>query len=190
MEYVSMEYVLETRNHQGRTMRKTYLALAIACLSLQGVSAAAARAPQQPRSSHSPRGHRSHARARAEIEKVLKSYEQALNASDLEGVARLYTDDAVLLPPNAPSAVGIDAVRATYTGIFQAIDLDLTFEIAEVKVVSPDWAFLRSTSNGSIAILANGQQIPSSNHELFVLHKTQGRWKLARYSFSSALPAA
>ena len=103
---------------------------------------------------------------------------------------KLYTDDAVLLPPNAASGVGIDAVRATYAGIFQTIHINLTFEIAEVKVVSPEWAFLRSTSNGTVTLLANGAQILSSNHELFVLHKTQGGWKLARYSFSSVLPAA
>jgi hypothetical protein len=67
---------------------------------------------------------------RADVVRVLKSYERSLNASDVAGVARLYTDDAVVLAPGAPSAVGIDAVRAAYTGIFQAIDLDLTFEVA------------------------------------------------------------
>lgn len=165
---------------------KTYAALGILCLSLHGVPAAKAQPPQQP----PPPQSQAEARQRAGIEGLLKSYEQALNASDVAGVARLYTDDAVLLPPNAPSAEGIDAVRATYTGIFRAIDLDLTFEIAEVRVVSPDWAFLRSTSKGVVTILANGAQVPSSNHELFVLHKTRGHWKLARYSFSSVLPAA
>jgi uncharacterized protein (TIGR02246 family) len=155
-------------------MMKTYLALAIVCLSLQTVTAAEARQPHQ----------------RAAITGVLKSYEQALNASDVEGVARLYTDDAVLLGPGAPSAVGIDAVRAAYTGIFQTIDIDLTFKIAEVNIVSPNWAFLRSTSNGVVTILANGTQIPSRNQELFVLHKSHGRWKLARYSFSSTLPSS
>ena len=169
---------------------KTYLALAIAGVALLSASAAGAQSPQQPGSSHSHQRHQSDSQPRAAITAVLKSYEQALNASDVEGVVKLYTDDAVLLPPNAPTAVGIDAVRATYTGIFQAIHIDLTFEIAEVKVVSPDWAFLRSTSKGSITILAKGARIPSSNHELFVLHKTHGRWKLARYSFSSVLPAA
>src|SRR4051794_31022532 len=58
---------------------------------------------------------------RAEIETVLKSYEQSLNASDVKGVTQLYTEDAVLLAPQAPSAVGIEAVRDAYTGIFQAI---------------------------------------------------------------------
>src|SRR5207244_4472291 len=168
---------------RGR-MLKTYLVLAITGVVLLSASAAGAQSLQQPTSSDSHEHDRSDAQSRAAIKAVLKSYEQALNASDVEGVVKLYTDDAVLLPPNAPTAVGIDAVRATYTGIFQAIDIDLTFEIAEVKVVSPDWAFLRSTSKGSITILAKGAKIPSSNHELFVLHKTHGRWKLARYSFS------
>jgi uncharacterized protein (TIGR02246 family) len=127
---------------------------------------------------------------RAEIVAVLKRYERALNASDVAGVAQLYTADAVLMAPNAPAAIGTDAVSAAYTGIFQAIDIDLTFEVAEVHVVSPEWAFLRSTSHGSVVILANGAQIPTSNQELFVLQKCEGRWKLARYSFSSALPAA
>jgi uncharacterized protein (TIGR02246 family) len=171
-------------------MMKTYLVLAIAGVALLSASAAGAQSPQQPGLSDSHRRDQSDAQPRAAITAVLKSYEQALNASDVQGVVKLYTDDAVLLPANAPSAVGIDAVRATYTGIFQAIHINLTFEIAEVKVVSPEWAFLRSTSNGTVTILATGAQIPSSNHELFVLHKTQGGWKLARYSFSSVLPAA
>jgi uncharacterized protein (TIGR02246 family) len=168
---------------------KTSLALTIACLSLQGVSAAQAQSPQQPRSSHSHQRSQSKAQQRAAITALLEGYEQALNASDVEGVARLYTHDAVVLAPGAPSAVGINAVRAAYTGIFQTIDIDLTFEIAEVNIVSPDWAFLRSTSHGAATVLANGAQIPSSNQELFVLHKRQGRWKIARYSFSSVLPS-
>jgi len=126
----------------------------------------------------------------AEIEAVVKSYELSLNAGDVEGIVRLFTPDAAVLVPNAPTAVGSDAVRAAYTGVFQAIDIDITFTVAEVQVVSPEWAFLRSTSNGTATILANGVKIPSSNQELFVLRKSQGRWKLARYSFSSALPSA
>jgi uncharacterized protein (TIGR02246 family) len=169
---------------------KTYLALAIACLSLQIVPAAEAHSPQRPRSSHSHQRSHSKAPTRAAITELLKSYEHALNASDVDGVVRLYTDDAAVLAPGAPSAVGSTAVRAAYTGIFQAIDIDLTFSVAEVKVVSPSWAFLRSTSNGVITNLADGAQIPSSNQELFVLHKRHGQWKLARYSFSSALPSA
>jgi len=157
---------------------KTYLVLAIAGLSL----AAQAQSPQQPPSYQFE--------ARAGIEGVLKSYERSLNASDVAGVVQLYTDDAVLLAPEAPSAVGIEAVRNAYTGIFQAIALNIAFEIAEVKLLSPEWAFLRSNSKGVVKILANGAQVPGSSQELFVLHKSQGRWKIARYSFSSVLQPA
>ena len=163
---------------------KTTLALAIAGLSLQAASAAQAQSPQQPPS------YQFKAQQRAEIEEVLKSYERSLNASDVAGVVQLYTDDAVLLAPEAPSAVGIEAVRNAYTGIFQAIAINITFEIAEVKPLSPEWAFLRSNSKGVVKILANGAQVPGSSQELFVLHKSQGRWKIARYSFSSVLQPA
>ncbi len=174
-------------------MKKALLALAVAwavaCLAWQGVSAAQAQPAQQPASSHSRQSYQYDDRQRAQIADVIHRYEVALNANDLAGVVQLFTDDAVLLPPNAPTAVGINAVRDAYTGIFQAIDLDLTFSIAEVQVVSPEWAFVRSTSNGTVTIRANGAQVQSSNHELFVLHCSQGRWKLARYAFSSVLPA-
>jgi uncharacterized protein (TIGR02246 family) len=130
------------------------------------------------------------AQERAEIEAVLKSYEQSLNAGDVKGVMQLYTEDGVLLAPNAPSAVGSEAVRNAYTGIFQAIGLNIAFKIAEVKFLSPEWAFLRTNSAGTVKILANGAQVPGSNQELFVLQKGQGSWKIARYSFSSILPPA
>jgi uncharacterized protein (TIGR02246 family) len=168
---------------------KTYLALAVACVSLQFVSTAEAQAPQQPLS-HSPERFQSGAQQRAEIEKLLKSYERSLDASDLEGVMKLYTHDGVFMAPGAPTAVGIDAVREGYVSTFEAIDIDITFEIAETKVLSPNWAFLRTTSTGEATILANGAVVPASNQELFIVHKTRGCWKIARYSFSSVLPPA
>ena len=46
---------------------------------------------------------------------------------------------------------------------------------------------LRTTSTATVKILANGAEIPGSNQELFLLHKTNGQWKIARYAFSSVL---
>jgi uncharacterized protein (TIGR02246 family) len=169
---------------------KTYLALAIAGLALQNVSPAQAQSPEPSRQSQAHQRYVFEAQQCDEIKEVLKSYERSLNTSDVAGVLQVYTNDAVLLAPEAPSAVGIDAVRDAYTGIFQAISLSLTFEIAEVKLLSPEWAFLRSNSTGVVNILANGAQVPGSNQELFLLHKRQGHWKIARYSFSSVLPPA
>ena len=82
----------------------TLAAVAVACLSWQGIASAQAQAPQQARSSDSLQRDQFEARQRAEIVGVLKSYERALNASDVAGVVQLYTDDAVLLAPGAPPA--------------------------------------------------------------------------------------
>ncbi|HEY2419548.1 MAG TPA: hypothetical protein VGH84_16645, partial [Steroidobacteraceae bacterium] len=73
---------------------------------------------------------------------------------------------------------------------FQAIRLNIDFQIAELELLSPEWAFLRTNSTGQITIAANGAVIPEGNQELFLLRKAHGHWKIARYGFSSVLQAA
>jgi len=122
------------------------------------------------------------------IHAVLKAYEQVLNASDVDGVLKLYTQDGVFMSPNNPSAVGIHQVEAAYTGAFQAIDLNVEFDIVEVEVIADDWAFARTNSTGTVTINATGDKFPEGNQELFVLQKIGGNWKIARYSFSTTNP--
>ena len=167
---------------------KTSLVLALACLSLHFAPAALAQ-QQAPQSFAAREFGEFNPHDRAEITQVLKSYEQSLNASDVKGILKLYTDDAVLMLPGIPSAVGIQAVEAAYVATFQAVRINLTFQIAEVQVLSPEWAFLRSTGSGQVTVLANGAVIPSATQELFLLSKTRGHWKLARYCASSTLPS-
>ncbi len=120
---------------------------------------------------------------------ALKAYEQVLNASDVDGVVELYTKDGVFMAQHNPSAVGIQQVEAAYTGAFQAIDLNVEFDIVEVEVISDHWAFARTNSTGTVTINATGDTFPEGNQELFVFQKTDdGDWKIARYSFSTTNP--
>ncbi len=123
------------------------------------------------------------------IHALLKNYEQALNASDVTGVVKLYTEDGVFMAQHNPSAVGIDAVKAAYEAVFKAINLNVEFDIVEIKVVADDWAFARTHSAGTTTINATGDQVVEGNQELFVLKKTDdGNWKIARYCFSTTNP--
>ncbi len=125
----------------------------------------------------------------AKIRTVLKTYEQVLNASDVPGVLKLYTHDGVFMPQHSPSAVGIEAIEGAYTAVFEAIDLDVEFDIVEIAVVADDWAFARTNSAGTTTIHATGDKIAEGNQELFVFQKTDdGEWKIARYSFSTTNP--
>ena len=123
------------------------------------------------------------------IHAVIKNYEQVLNASDVTGVVKLYTEDGVFMAQHNPSAVGIDAVKAAYEAVFKAIDLNVAFDIIEIEVVADDWAFARTHSAGTTTIKATGDQMAEGNQELFVFQKTDdGKWKIARYCFSTTNP--
>ena len=123
------------------------------------------------------------------IRTVLKTYEQVLNASDVPGVLKLYTHDGVFMPQHSPSAVGIEAIEGAYTAVFEAIDLNVKFDIVEIVVVADDWAFARTNSAGTTTINATGDKVAEANQELFVLQKMAGGdWKIARYAFSTTNP--
>lgn len=51
----------------------------------------------------------------AAIRAQTTSWEKAYNAGDAKGVAALYADDALLMPPNAPGASGKAAILAFLT---------------------------------------------------------------------------
>lgn len=124
------------------------------------------------------------------IQDALEGYETALNGSDVEKVLDVFAPDAVFMAPNNPSAVGSDSIRGAYGGIFKAIAFDTELTVAEVVQVAPDWAFVRTDSNGHVTVHAIKQRVPDANHELFVLKRgSDDHWKIARYSFSSTLPA-
>lgn len=123
-----------------------------------------------------------------QVQALLKNYERVLNASDVAGVLALYTGDGVFMAQHNPSAVGIDQVEAAYTAVFDAIDLNVTFDVVEVKVIAPTWAFARTNSLGTVTINATGNKMSEGNQELFVLQKVDGDWKIARYGFSTTNP--
>lgn len=62
------------------------------------------------------------------------AFEAAFNAKDAAGVAALYTEDAVLLPPDMAMVNGRDGAEALWAGFIEAGagDLDLTSVALEV----------------------------------------------------------
>lgn len=122
----------------------------------------------------------------AAIKQVLQSYQQALNASDSEAVVKLYTKDGVQMAPDAPVAAGDKQIAAAYEGIFNAITLDLQFNVDEVEVFNDSRAMMRSHSAGTVKV--NGIEkpaAPAAFKELWLLRKADGAWKFTHYSFSA-----
>ncbi len=122
------------------------------------------------------------------IAAVLASYQDALNQSSTEAVMKLYAPDGVFMPQHSPSSIGAVAVRKAYDAVFNAIKLDVKFNIAEIRQVGGDWAFARTNSSGTATVHATGAGGPEANQELFVFQKIDDSWKIARYCFCTTNP--
>jgi uncharacterized protein (TIGR02246 family) len=127
----------------------------------------------------------------AAIRSTLASYNDALNGGKTAAVLPLYTDDGIFMPPFSPSAVGKDAVRKAYDAVFNELKFQVKFTIAELVVMAPTWAYVRTNSAGTTDHHSTGKATAEANQELFIFRKgDDGQWRIARYSFSPTNPPA
>src|SRR5687767_12370198 len=100
--------------------------------------------------------------SKADIEKLIFSYQDALNDSNAEKVVSLYTAGGVLLANAAPSAIGTEQLLGTYKYVFENFTYNL---------INGNSAYGRSTSKGSFIIKSSSQTVQDENRELFVFEK-------------------
>jgi uncharacterized protein (TIGR02246 family) len=125
------------------------------------------------------------------IRAVMASYNGALNDGSTDEALALYADDGVFMPPYSPSAVGKEAVRKAYDSVFQELKFDVKFTIAELVVMAPSWAYVRTNSAGTTGHASTGKTTAEANQELFIFRKgDDDAWRIARYSFSPTKPPA
>ena len=123
------------------------------------------------------------------IQELIKTYEVALNGTDLEKILALYGSDPVFMPQHGPALVGRDAVGAGYRQVFDTIKLNIQFEVHETEEAG-DWAWARTSSAGRTRILAAGVEVVEGNNELFIFRREGGQWRIHRYLFATNQPRA
>jgi uncharacterized protein (TIGR02246 family) len=125
----------------------------------------------------------------AAIKAVMATYNNALNSGKTAMVLPLYTEDGVFMPPYSQSAVGNEAVQKAYEAVFAELTFDVKFNIAELVVMGPTWAYVRTNSAGTTGHHSTGKTTAEANQELFIFRKGHdGKWRIARYSFSPTNP--
>ena len=72
------------------------------------------------------------AREEAGVRETMVAYNAALNGGKTAAVLPLYTDDGVFMPPYSQSAVGKSAVATAYDKVFEELQFDVKFTIAEL----------------------------------------------------------
>jgi uncharacterized protein (TIGR02246 family) len=125
----------------------------------------------------------------AGVRSTLAAYNDALNSGKTDLVLPLYTEDGVFMPPYSQSAVGLASVRRAYDAVFNELKFHVKFTIIEVILMAPAWAFVRTNSAGTTEHHSTGHTTAEANQELFILKKgDDGKWGIARYSFSPTNP--
>jgi len=111
---------------------------------------------------------------------------EAYNAGDVDKIVALYAKDAVLMPPHAPVANGLDAIReflAADTAGAKAAGITLV-QGTSTAGVSGDTGWESGTYT---AKNASGVVVDSGSY-LSVSHKSSGKWLYYRDTFNSDRP--
>ncbi len=120
----------------------------------------------------------------AKIRELISVYQNMLNNEEIEKISTLYSEQAIFMPPDVPAIKGVEEVVLTYEYLFSQFDFELEFDIKEV-VISENFAYVLSNSEGTITLESNETEETSKNQEIFILIKEGDDWKISRYMFNS-----
>ncbi len=118
------------------------------------------------------------------IRELISEYQIALNNEEIEKISTLYSKQAIFMPPEIPAINGVEEIVLTYEYLFSQFNFELEFDIKEV-VVSENFAYVLSNSEGTITLESSETEETSKNQEIFILIKEGDDWKISRYMFNS-----
>ena len=121
------------------------------------------------------------------IEASIEPFGQAFESADWAALAMMYTEDAMIIPPNAPVVEGRENVRRFFES-FPPIT-SFSFEPLEIDGRG-DLAYFRGRYTLTMNV-ADGSSVTDSGTS-FTVHRRQpdGTWPIYMDMFNSDLPAA
>jgi uncharacterized protein (TIGR02246 family) len=116
-------------------------------------------------------------------------WSKTAGAHDLDGIVSYYSDDAVLLPPNAPAITGKQSIRAAWIDL-AAPNVSLSWQSSKVEVArSGDLAYTTGTYTDAVKD-PQGKLITDKGKIMEVWKKQpDGGWKVVADTYNSDLPA-
>jgi ketosteroid isomerase-like protein len=103
-----------------------------------------------------------------------------INSKDVDQILKLYTDNSVFMPPNAPLLRGREPLKSFYT--------DLVSKVSEMKLEPAEIAGHGPIAYESGTYTMNVGSTRDRGKFLFVLRNLGGSWRMEYTSWSSDLP--
>ena len=111
---------------------------------------------------------------------VGEEYDKAMAAGDVSAKMRLYTADAVLMPPEGPAVSGQEAIRLWHDVLFKKGTSPGVSKVEEIQVFG-EWGFARGTFSGTVTLTPGGPPTGVSENWLVIVRRQgEGSWKIAR----------
>lgn len=115
---------------------------------------------------------------KAAINELYNQITLAIGAGDVDLYLSLFTEDAVIMPPEGKAVLGKKELRPIIEGLFNSMDLELPYSGINIEV-SKNMAFARSGFTYSMTLKENGQTNIIIGKQLDILKRqTDGSWKL------------
>jgi uncharacterized protein (TIGR02246 family) len=116
-------------------------------------------------------------------EMAANEWEAARNAGDADAMAAVHTEDAQILPPNAPVVEGRAAIRTYFRNLFEQRNAPAVFDVREI-IVFGNFAYRQGIYSVN---LADGHTEYGKFIQLWKRH--DGVWKIHRQMWSRNGPA-
>lgn len=118
-----------------------------------------------------------HAQDNATVQKLADQFAEAFNKNAASGVGEMYTEDAILVPPQADIRMGRRDIQAFWTQQAKRAE-DLSITVLDVKPLGPEAA--RAVVRGEMT--TKGPQPQSlTGRNVVLLQKVGPDWKLATH---------
>ena len=124
----------------------------------------------------------------SQINTLRDQFAAAYNAGDASAVARLYTDDAIMLPAHQPAVEGRQAIQASLQTTFQSHTAKMVITPLETQVFG-DWAYDRGAFSVTVTPKAGGKPVEDAGKYLVMLKRLpDGSWRVHRHIDNSNNP--
>lgn len=125
---------------------------------------------------------------RPAIEEGNKKFGEGFRSNNAKAVAELYTDDAILLPPNSGMMKGKESVEAFWGGAMQMGIKDVVLSSVDLMIMGD---FICEIGEYRLTIQPEGQEPMEDQGKYLVIWKqdNEGIWKLHIDIWNTSTPA-
>lgn len=106
-------------------------------------------------------------------------YAANVRGRDLEGYGRMYTDDALWMPPDQPDRRGIPDIVEGFADQIANQDINPTFIAEEIEVIG-DVGYVVGTSHATIYPIDGSPSKEVKFRALWLMKKEEEIWKIDR----------